>query len=224
MAEVIGTISAVISLVEGTAAAIRTIKKIRDLPKAFIEVEKKLPLVKAILNQTRNELDNSRAIEPNIKKALKKIIKECLENADKLHDIIEDLTEKCKIHEGETDVLWKTAKEVYKKILQGIKGHRVEILMKDLMKNLQLLVDTETLRYAKFHTQALEHIKLAIEDLDLVARQSPSLEDNDFDAKSTVNTMNIHEQGRGWQNNPSGGSNQFFQGDHATHHHGKREI
>lgn len=131
--EVIGGISAVITVLEKTIEiydnALRDVK----LSATFEVVRRRMPVLLHILQTCRNELEpHKNTMPPDVCNALEAISDSCDEKARKLKEIFE------KVISGENE----TWEKRYVKIIRRFgKGHQVEELLVALTEDVQLIVN-----------------------------------------------------------------------------------
>ncbi|KAF7540972.1 hypothetical protein G7054_g906 [Neopestalotiopsis clavispora] len=192
---VIGPIQAISS----TREALKTIK---DLPKAFEHVEIHLPLVERTLGDIQNNLE-LRTLADGQRQSIDHILKDCEEKAKKLKDIVDAL--KDKFQKDADSKSWGKLRGWYRIVLQGVKAHRVESLMTDILRDLEILSLHESFSLAT--REDTEGIKKALNDFSEV---EPSLEDSEFPVKTSIsNVWKIGEDGNGRQEVPTEGQNAF---------------
>lgn len=206
-AEVLGIISAVISIVDATINLYNAAKDEAGLPPNFKTVSTKLPLVSKLLDDAERYVDSN--IDNAFTTTFIPVLKDCKDKATRLQQLFEKVIP--------TDGDSRIAR--YSKVARTIgKGGRVETLMKGILDNLQLL----TLKFpevtsARGQTNLTEAIK-QVEKLD------PSLPDGFEDIPSfahygsgaqNINTgpgSQYNNNGMGNQNNGPG--NQYIGNNH----------
>ncbi|KAF2809426.1 uncharacterized protein BDZ99DRAFT_463229 [Mytilinidion resinicola] len=179
--EILGLIAAIISIAETTAAVYEAIKDLHGLPEAFKEVNQRLPLVEQTLLDAKTQTKNVKGDEA---KALESLLTGSKSKAEQLLGIFKKIA---KSADSSVVTVYKIA------VLKIGKKGRVETLMQDILKDLQIMTT-----YQVFKTAVEQHVdplKVAEEDLAKTAEQNPSLPDSEFDEK------------------PSTGMNHFGQGD-----------
>ncbi|CAG8902402.1 unnamed protein product [Penicillium egyptiacum] len=197
--------ASVVGLIQAISATCTTINTIAYLPKAFDHVKKHLPLVQKILEDVSVRL-RQRSLAEEERQTIARIIKDCDVKARKLRQIFDALEIKRKQDKDARS--WDKLRGWYHETLQGIKGHRVETLMKDILEDMRELGLYQTFRLAT--QEDIEEIKKALEENSDV---EPSLDDAAVESTSLIyTTQNVNTGGMGQQNNPSGGTNTFNSG------------
>lgn len=165
--EIVGLIAAIVGLIEGTAEAYNAIKDLKDLPRAFKEVSKRLPIVKDTLQTAKRQAEKT---TPDVESAAKiePLLTGCEAKAKDLLDIFKQIE----------DAEGKSVKAIYRTLVLKLgKAHKVEALMDAIMKDVQVLAADRVFQTA---TQAqVEKLQQAIEEL---AKMKPSVPDHYFDA------------------------------------------
>jgi NACHT NTPase-like protein len=212
-ASLLGIIGTTVTIIEATLKSTQTIIKIADLPAAFKQVEKHLPLVKRTLYDAERTIKGSNDDLPV--NSIEKILNECQERVEQLDVIFTELEEKC--NQDKEKASWSTVRSWYRDVLRGIKGHRVEVLMKEIMGSLTKLGTLATFRGAT--QQDMEEIKAALKEL---LKVEPSLDDAEFGALgSNYATQNVAPSAVGAMVQASGGEyrlepTMYRQGDGGT--------
>ncbi|EXL39254.1 hypothetical protein FOCG_18133 [Fusarium oxysporum f. sp. radicis-lycopersici 26381] len=197
--------ASVAGLLQAIAATYTTINTIRNLPKAFDYVNKHLPLVQKTLVDVQNRLAH-RSLTEDERQAIARILTDCCNKAQKLKQIFDELGSRYKQDNDARN--WDKLRGWYQKTLKGIKGHRVEGLMSDILKDMRDLSLYETFNLAT--QEDIEGIKRALED---ISHAEPSLDDAAVESPSLIySTQNVNTGGMGQQNTPSGGTNTFNSG------------
>ncbi|KAH7459139.1 Vegetative incompatibility protein [Fusarium oxysporum f. sp. matthiolae] len=197
--------ASVAGLLQAIAATYTTINTIRNLPKAFDYVNKHLPLVQKTLVDVQNRLAH-RTLTDEERQTIARILTDCCNKAQKLKQIFDELGSKYKQDNDARS--WDKLRGWYQKTLKGIKGHRVEGLMSDILKDMRDLSLYETFNLAT--QEDVEGIKRALED---ISHTEPSLDDTAVESPSLIySTQNVNTGGMGQQNTPTGGMNTFNSG------------
>ncbi|KAJ5778860.1 hypothetical protein N7457_006580 [Penicillium paradoxum] len=138
MAEVLGAISAVVSLIEVSIKIYDGARKDIKLPETFDAVRHQLPVILDILTKCKSHLERrADSLAENVCEALEKIIESCEDEVTKLKNIFE------KMITGDGDS-WK--KRYWKLVKRLGKGNKVEELMESITKQVQLLVNHNSVR------------------------------------------------------------------------------
>lgn len=131
--EVIGGISAVIAIIDGSVKVWNSARKDVKFSKTFVSVADQLPVLQDTLQTYQDRLDPINATLPvDTRQALLGMIKGCEDKAEKLHTIFKET-----ITDGNDD--WY---ERYRKVARRLgKGSKVEELMMLITKDVQNLVN-----------------------------------------------------------------------------------
>jgi len=168
---VLGAISAVISIVDGIKQVYDAASDPKGLPPAFKEVANRMPLVKNTLQAAENGIkaDNDAA------KGMKTVVDACETKAEKLADIFRKVL-------PEPDA---SRMEHYLKALRGLpKGSRVELLMKGILEDIQLLASNHGMKTVT--KDEMEQLTKAIKEIEKV----PPSADDELVGGSTF--TNVH--------------------------------
>jgi len=178
--EVVGLISAIITIAETAADFYEAIKDLHGLPEAFKEVNQRLPLLEQTLRDAKTQAKTAKDDEA---KALETLLTSSKAKAEKLLDIFK------KIHNSADS----SAITVYRMVILKIgKKGRVEALMQDILKDMQIMT---TYQVFKMVTQKhVDSLEAAEEDLKKTEEQNPSLTDSEFEEKSP-GAMNHYGEG-----------------------------
>ncbi|KAF1730692.1 Vegetative incompatibility protein HET-E-1 [Beauveria bassiana] len=191
-AEVLGIISAVISIVDATIKVYNAAKDEVGLPPSLKTVVTKLPLVSKLLEDAERYVENG--ADKDLTLTFTPIVTDCNVKATQLQQLFE------KVVAAEGDSRFQR----YVKAARTIgKGGRVETLMKAILDNLQLLTAQFPQAVSR---RGQENLTAAIED---VSKIEPSLPDGFEDAPTFAN------YGSGAQNN-SGPGNQYIGTNHIA--------
>ncbi|PKS11382.1 hypothetical protein jhhlp_003145 [Lomentospora prolificans] len=202
-------ITSVISIVGAIAGTYEAISKIADLPKAFDEVKKDLPLVQSILENAQERLTDPDLHTTEHSQAILAIIEPCKDKAEELKKIFDKIETECKGDRGAKD--WTRVRDVYRKTLRGIKSHRVEVLMNEILKGLKRLALSQLFQSAM--QKDLKAVEKAIEELSNV---EPSVADSELDPPGSIQASQAIAAGAtGSQTNVSGSNNTVNNGEYA---------
>jgi hypothetical protein len=126
-AEVLGAISACITLVDFSKQLLDAARDANGLPEAFRVVQDQLPLITRTLH---NAQDRSRVAKEDDLVVVGPGLKSCEQQAQKLKEILQ------KVMTADTD----GRLDRYKKLVRTVgKGHRVETIAQHILEQLQLL-------------------------------------------------------------------------------------
>lgn len=127
-AAVIGLISGVISIIEATKTIYDAAKDVKGQPETFRQVHARLVLVIEILNRAR---ERALIVDKTTQEALEPILESCKVKAKNLKKIFQKVIRK-------DDDKWYNR---YKKALSTLgKEYKVECLMEEILKDIQVLV------------------------------------------------------------------------------------
>ncbi|KAH7008187.1 hypothetical protein EDB80DRAFT_430302 [Ilyonectria destructans] len=201
---IVASVIAVIGVLKG---AYKTLDNIKDLPKAFSEVKKNLPLVRKILQDVRDKLEDSEVLIPDDEReSVLAILQPCDKSATILKRIFGELEERCRKDQAEKN--WTKMRAWYCTALRRTKANRVESLMNEIMSGVQKLGWNEIFNLSK--SQDMEDLKRAIKDLSEV---EPSLEDSEFDNMGVINAeQHVASNASAQQYFAQGGTNSYYSG------------
>lgn len=246
-------ITSTLGILSAVDQAYSGIQKLVNLPEAFKEVVRQLPLAEQLLNAAEIVLKDN----PDAKTAASDCLADCRKKAialrntfEKLKDRTNTAKEAAPSNDGEGQVEWLASSlvETYKTSLLRVKrmakANKVEKLMRDIMEKLETLSTLQGFKSAVVWQDKLEEITASIEALTGVAEQHPSIDDEelpgDEDGCSSFQ-QNIDGHGTGYQSHNTnmgsgdshvvqgvgGENNQVSFGRHAQTHNnygsGKRE-
>ncbi len=150
---ILGIISSVISIVDGTKQVYDAASNTYGLPEAFREVATRLPIVRDILDSAKQNIGKGDTNE-NSYKAAKNVVEDCQSKAQNLEKLFQS-------------VIPADGASRAKRYLSAVrilgKGNRVETLMKGMLVDLQLLaikygMVTETDTQEKELARAIEEV------------------------------------------------------------------
>ena len=150
---ILGIISSVISIVDGTKQVYDAASNTNGLPGAFREVAARLPIVRDILDSAKRHIRGG-GTEEDSYKAAKNVVEDCQARAQKLEKIFQDV-----IPADDSS----TAERYLLAVKTMGKGNRVESLMREMLEDLQLLAINHGM-VSKTDTREKELVK-AIEEL-----------------------------------------------------------
>jgi len=202
---VLGVISSIISLVDGTKQIYDAATNAQGLPSAFREVAGRLPIVENILGSAKQHIADGGVDEASCNGA-KDIIEACKKKATHL----DELFHKAIPADGASDV-----KRYWKAVKAYGKGNEVENLMKGMLEDVQLLACEHGMRTATKAQQ--EQITQAIEEVSAVAPSVPDevFQDAGFSATNSGSGTQYNAQGeyiaqgQARQYNTNGGAMHF---------------
>ena len=170
---VLGVISSIIAIVDGTKKVYDAATNPQGLPEAFREVAGRLPIVGNTLDSTKQNIEE-RKVNNDSCKGVKHIVEACEEKAKRL----EELFHKAIPPDGASDL-----KRYYKAVKAWGKGSEVESLMKGMLEDLQLLACERGMKTATKVQQ--EQIIKAIAEVSAV---SPSVPEHEFQVSGFTNS------------------------------------
>ncbi|TQN66287.1 Ankyrin-2, partial [Colletotrichum shisoi] len=182
-----------ITVIQSLLATYDTIKHVKDLPKAFAEVGRNLPLVKETLDLAQQALSVDGPDE-NVKSAIQPALAECLKRAKTIEDIFAEIEPGNQQNKGAGD--WSALVRFYrKKVVPYGKANKVEALMQDILDKLKVLAIHQVF---KARADSLGHIEKLEDAIKSLAEVEPSLPDSEFDGGPATNvTQHISDNGRG---------------------------
>ncbi|KAF4927798.1 Regulatory protein AfsR [Colletotrichum viniferum] len=191
----LSVISSTIGIIGAVASAYETIKKIQNLPKAFDEVNKNLPLVQGVLQRVYERIQR---IDPSVDNSdsIREAINTCHDKVELLQKIFATLEEKCK--DRDADKTWKRARAWYREAKRGMQADRVEGLMKEILDRMRILAMSQVFSL----NDDLDEIKEAINSL---SRVEPSLDDSEMELGAIYAQQTNRDHATGTQYNMSGG-------------------
>jgi hypothetical protein len=175
---VLGVISSIISIIDGTKQVYSAATNAQGLPGAFREVVARLPIVQNILSSAKHHIVEGHADEDSCK-GVKLVVDACEKKAEKL----DGLFHKVISADGASDL-----KRYYKAVKAYGKGNEVEKLMKGILEDVQLLSCEHGMKTATKAQQ--EQLTQAITEVSAV---TPSVPEQDF--QETGITANYSEAG-----------------------------
>ncbi|KAH6664761.1 WD domain-containing protein [Plectosphaerella plurivora] len=181
-------IASTIAIVGVVASSSKAIQSIKGLPSEFKEVNQNLPLVQDTLVLARDRLKDGDgvALDESSKNAIEPVLSGCETKARMLQEIFDKIEKGAKDSGGSGLDLYRTA------LLRLGKAHRVETLLRDIIKSLDLLATNQ------FFRASIKRGKLVDAEDELSGLQS-SVPDSEFE--SAGNVQNIAEGATGQQTN-----------------------
>lgn len=203
--DVIGGISAVITIIDVSLKIYHDTRKDLKLPQTFEIVVHKLPIIRDTLQKCKSHLVSIQDdISADVCAALEKIIDSCDDKATNLRQIFE------KVMPGEHDG-WKKR---YTKIVQRLgKGNKVEELMLSITQDVQLIVNHHAVNSAMSEQNAeLENIIKEMKSVQSSASEDES-PGNIFNSGGGAQTNNVNTgSGQQINNNAAVGTQNFHSG------------
>jgi hypothetical protein len=158
---VLGVISSIIAVVDGTRRIHDAATNAQGLPSAFREVAARLPIIETILGSAKQRIVDGLVDEASCK-AVKDIIKACEKKAKHLDKLFRSAVPT----DDTSDV-----KRYWKAVQAYGKGNEVENLMKGMLEDVQLLACEHGMKTAT--KSQLEQVAIAITEVSTVAHSVP---------------------------------------------------
>jgi hypothetical protein len=182
---ILGVISSIISIVDGTKQVYDAATGAEGLPEAFREVARRLPIITKILSIAERYVKEDR-VSTDAYEGVKEVIQACQDKATKLEVLFR------KVIPGED----ASRTERYIAAVKTLgKGSVVEKLMKGILEDLQLLAGEHNIRIAT--KEDMEQIAKAIKD---VSALPPLMPENELHERS----FTANYSGSGTQYNAQG--------------------
>lgn len=199
--EVIGAISAVISIIDASVKIYDSARKDIKLSKTFDTVGRRLPIILDTLNTCKSNLEPSKdTMSEDACKALEKTLDVCGEKARNLREIFE------RTMPGEKDT-WE--KRYFKVIRRLGKGNKVEDLMVAITEDVQLIVNEHAVNSATPEQKAL--LEDIVDELKSLPSSLPEEKTSDMSFHSGGGEMTAYvHRGRGKQYILSGSGKQYI--------------
>jgi hypothetical protein len=182
---ILGVISSVISIVDGTKQVYDAATSAEGLPAAFREVATRLPIISNILGKTVRYIKEDR-VSADAYEGVKQVIQACQDKATKLDVLFR------KVIPGEN----ASRRERYIAAVKTLgKGNIVEKLMKGMLEDLQLLVGEHNIRIAT--KDDVEQIAKAIKEVSAIPLSIPEneLQEHNFTANYSGSGTQYNAQG-----------------------------
>jgi hypothetical protein len=187
--EVIGSISAIITLLDVSIKIYDNARNDIKLPETFESVGRRLPIILQILQTCKNKLEPSKDSMPSgVCEALEKILDACDEKALKLREIFK------KVIPGEKDTWEKRYAKVIRRLGKGI---TVEELMTTLTQDVQLIVNHHAVNSATLEQNS--ELKNILQEMESV---------KSFTTEEEHSALTFHSGGGAQTNNVNSGSGQ----------------
>lgn len=177
---ILGLISSIISIVDGTKQVYDAATSAHGLPEAFREVASRLPLIENILATVQKYIRDENISEDSYK-GVKHVIEACQKKAKKLEDLFR------KVIPGNS----ASRQERYLLAVRTLgKGNKVEKLMKGILEDIQLLVSEHNIKLTTKAQQ--EQIARAISEVSAIP--SSTLKDGLEEHSLTINSLGLDAQ------------------------------
>ncbi|RSL82714.1 hypothetical protein CEP52_016898 [Fusarium oligoseptatum] len=193
-------IASTIAIVEAVSSTYKAIQHLRGLPDEFKEVNQNLPLAQDTLALARDHLQGL-ALDDSSKNAIQPVVSDCKERAKMLQEIFEKVEKRAKnAKDGSVLDFYRTS------LLRLGKAHRVETLMRGILRDLDSLATNQLFKTATQSQTA--QLKEAIDQLSNV---ESLVSDSEFDSPWT-NSQHIASGGTGYQSNITGQDHKIVSG------------
>ncbi|KAK5399987.1 hypothetical protein LTR06_011353 [Exophiala xenobiotica] len=200
--DVIGAISAVISIIDASIKMYESAQKDLKLSETFRIVGSRLPILRDTLLTCESHLQPIRdSLPADVCEALEKTLEACDEKAGKLRQIFE------KVLPGEHDA-WE--KRYVKVVKRFGKGNKVEELMVSITEDVQLVVNHHAVKSAK--PEQMVELEKIVKEMKSVRSSLPEEESSGmtFNSQGGAQTNNVNA-GSGQQiNNNAAVGTQYF--------------
>ena len=205
--EVLGSISALIAIIDASIKTYKSAKKDLKLSETFRTVGRRLPIILDTLQTCKRRLESIHTSLPgDACEALEKVIEGCEDNAENLRKIFEKVIPD--VNDG-----WEKR---YVKIVRKLgKGNKVEELMTVITEEIQLIVNHHAVKSA--NPQQIAELGNIIEEMKSAKSSIPEEESSGM----------VFNSGGGAQtNNVNSGSGQFIANNApvTTQNYGKDRI
>jgi hypothetical protein len=187
--EVIGGISAIITLLDASIKVYDNARNDMKLPETFNSVRRRLPVILHILQTCEKDLEPCKDSMPSDTcEALEKVLDACKEKGRKLREIFEEVIP------GEND----TWEKRYAKVIRRLgKGNKVEELMVTLTQDVQLIVNHHAVNSAT--PEQNSELKTIFQEMESVKSLTTEEEHS---------ALTFHSGGGAQSNNVNSGSGQ----------------
>ncbi|KAH8675147.1 hypothetical protein BGZ61DRAFT_458395 [Ilyonectria robusta] len=192
-------IASMISIIGDITTKYKTIDNTANLPKAFEEVKRSLPIVEGIFFGMKERLRKRNLLDEQ-SQAILNGIKPCEDKIKELKSVIDVVKTEFEAdqHAGE----WARVRHAYYKALGRVKALGVESLMKDILKGLKKLAQVQVFELVT--QDDLKAIENALEKLESV---ESSLEVSELDSTgNNYASQSVAANGTGHQYNTQGGA------------------
>ncbi|KAH6971046.1 hypothetical protein BKA56DRAFT_595807 [Ilyonectria sp. MPI-CAGE-AT-0026] len=192
-------IASMISIIGDITTTYKTIDDIANLPNAFEEVKRTLPIVEGIFVGMKGRLRKRNLLDEQSRAILNDIIpcEDKIKELQRVIDVVKTEFEADK-HAGD----WARVRHAYHKALGKVKAFGVESLMKDILKGIKKLAQVQVFELVT--QDDLKAIENALEKLESV---ESSLEVSELDSTgNNYASQSVAANGTGHQYNTQGGA------------------
>lgn len=195
-------VASTITIVETASKIYQVLKRVKDVPKEFAEIERTLPLAKDVLQKLQDALEGHE-LDDESRQAIQPTLADCNAKAKKLEGILEQVRKGSSGQGG-------SVLEQYRLTLRRLgKANRVEKLMQSVLKGLDKLATHQV--FAAASGLHVEELKKEIEKLGGLESSVPDSEfgDTNVHMEQTVaqggsaNMFNISGEGHNINAGPS---------------------
>lgn len=192
-------IASVIAIIGGITATYKTIDKVANLPKAFEEVKRNLPILEGIFFGMKGRLGKRNLLHEQ-SQAILNSLKPCEDKVKELRRIINVVKTEFEADQHARD--WARVRYAYHKALGKDKTLRVESLMKDIFKGVEKLAQVQVFELlTQDDLKAIENALMKLENVE------PSLEVSELDSMgNNYASQSVAANGTGHQYNTQGGA------------------
>lgn len=203
----LGTAASILTIIGSIKATYSIIKVIRNLPKAFAEVQNKLPLIVSIVQGAEKSLEDRKPLGEEEDNVACEVLQPSLDKLATLKKIFRAVEDELEKDQNKKD--WAKLRTTYHTALNGIKAHGVEKLMEEILKDAKNVALSHVFNLAT--TGDIKTLNTAIQDLSNVEL---SLPDTEFGSREKINaTQHISDMAKGQQKNTVGGKHAHNVGD-----------
>ena len=202
---VLGVISSVISIVDGTKKVYDAATNAQGLPEAFRVTAGRLPIVRNILGSAKQHLDDGDVDEISCK-GVKHVVEDCEKKAKNLDTLFQKAIPK----DGASGL------ERYYKAVKALgKGNEVENLMKGMLEDVQLLacergIKTATESQQQQIVKAVAEVSAVLPSVPEQVFQETGFTNTNYGAGTQYNAQGEYvAQGNAQQYNSAGGTMNF---------------
>ncbi|CAN9201626.1 unnamed protein product [Alternaria alternata] len=161
---VLGIVSSVITIVKEAKNIYDAAKDTKGLPKAFKQVNGRFPLAVTLLKLTEENLKSKQRLEDSVYREAEEAVKQCKTQAENIRDLFKEVIR------GENDTPFERYKKAARAIVGG-KGKKVEELMAEMLKNIDILVKVKLMSNAT--EDQLKDLQAAIKEMVEMASSLP---------------------------------------------------
>lgn len=181
---VIGVIGSIITAVEVTKKVYDAASNAKGLPEAFREVGDRLPIVLKTLDSTQKSIENEYVDEDSCKE-VRQVVEVCRKRATKLKTLFNQA-----IPAGSSSSRDLITQRYWKAVKTYGKGNEVEVLMKRMLEDIQILANERGMRMVT----EIQHTTI-VKTITEVSAIPPSVPEHVFqDTSFTANNSGTGDQ------------------------------